>query len=50
MIYSCIDFGSDNIKIVVGRVTGDGVNVLGTVSTQSVGIKIDCFCNYIFFV
>ena len=39
MIYSCIDIGSDTIKIVVGRIIDDKVDILGAVNTRAVGIK-----------
>ena len=39
MIYSCIDIGSDTIKIVVGRINDDKLDILGATNTRSVGIK-----------
>ncbi len=39
MIYSCIDIGSDTIKIVVGRINDESLNILASVHTRSVGIK-----------
>ena len=39
MIYSCIDIGSDTIKIVVGRITDKSLNILASSATRSVGIK-----------
>lgn len=39
MIYAGIDIGSDLIKIVVGQVINDKVNVLASTNTRTVGIK-----------
>ena len=39
MIYAGMDIGSDTIKIVVGKVTDNSFNVLGSVNTRSVGVK-----------
>ena len=39
MIYSSIDIGSDTIKIVVGEIKDNVVNILASSSTRSVGIK-----------
>ena len=39
MIYSSIDIGSDNIKIVVAKITDNSFDVLAASSTRSVGIK-----------
>jgi len=39
MIYSCIDIGSDTIKIVVGKIIDGIVHILGAVNTRSVGVK-----------
>ncbi len=39
MIYSCIDIGSDTIKIVVGKVTDNSLDILASSKTRSVGIK-----------
>lgn len=39
MIYSCIDIGSDTIKIVVGRVDNSKVDILAAINTRMVGIK-----------
>ena len=39
MIYSSIDIGSDTIKIVVGKIKDNVINILATSKTRSVGIK-----------
>ena len=39
MIYSSIDIGSDTIKIVVGRVKDNNINILAASKTRAVGIK-----------
>ena len=39
MIYSAIDIGSDTIKIVVGEITDNELNILAATNTRSVGIK-----------
>ena len=39
MIYSSIDIGSDEIKICVGKVTNNSVDILASCKTHSVGIK-----------
>ena len=39
MIYGAIDIGSDTIKIVVGKVMDNGVSILASTATRSVGIK-----------
>ena len=39
MVYSSIDLGSDTIKIVVGEIKNNVVNILASSSTRSVGIK-----------
>ena len=39
MIYAGIDIGSDTIKIVVGQITNNTVNILASSNTRSVGIK-----------
>ena len=39
MIYSAIDFGSDTIKIVVGKVMNEEVNILAATNVRSIGIK-----------
>lgn len=39
MIYSCIDIGSDTIKIVVGKIENDELFILAATNTRSVGIK-----------
>ena len=39
MIYSSIDLGSDTIKIVVGEIKDNAVNILASSSTRAVGIK-----------
>ena len=39
MVYSSIDIGSDTIKIIVGKVINDDLNIMAAVHTRSVGIK-----------
>ena len=39
MIYSCIDIGSDTIKIVVGKIENNEIYILSATNTRSVGIK-----------
>ena len=39
MIYSCIDIGSDTIKVVVGKICDNSLNILSSTITRSVGIK-----------
>ena len=39
MIYSAIDIGSDTIKIVVGEINDNGLNILAATNTRTVGIK-----------
>ena len=39
MIYSSIDIGSDTIKICVGKVTNNSIDILASSMTRSVGIK-----------
>ncbi len=39
MIYSCIDIGSDTIKIVVGKIKDDSIDILASVNTRMSGIK-----------
>lgn len=39
MIYASIDIGSDTIKIVVAEYMNERLNVLGSVSTRTVGVK-----------
>ena len=39
MIYAGIDIGSDTIKIVVGRVQNNSINILASSNTRAVGIK-----------
>ena len=39
MIYSSIDIGSDTIKICVGKVNKDSIDILASSKTRSVGIK-----------
>ena len=39
MIYSSIDIGSDTIKICVGKVDNNSVDILASSQTRSVGIK-----------
>ena len=39
MIYSAIDIGSDTIKIVVGEINDNGMNILSATNTRTVGIK-----------
>lgn len=39
MVYSSIDIGSDTIKIVVGKVIDDNINIVASTKTRSVGIK-----------
>ncbi len=39
MIYSSIDIGSDTIKICVGKVTNNSLDILASSKTRSVGIK-----------
>ncbi len=39
MIYSCIDIGSDTIKIVVGKIEDNELFILSATNTRSVGIK-----------
>ncbi len=45
MIYSGIDIGSDTIKIVVGEVNDNGINILASCNTRSVGIKKGIICD-----
>lgn len=39
MIYSSVDIGSDTIKIVVGKIDDNSLNILAATSVRSVGIK-----------
>lgn len=39
MIYASIDVGSDTVKIVVGKVTDNSLNILASSKTRTVGIK-----------
>ena len=39
MIYASIDIGSDEIKIVVGKITDNSFSILASSKTRSVGIK-----------
>ena len=39
MIYSSIDIGSDTIKICVGKITNNSLDILASSKTRSVGIK-----------
>ena len=39
MIYASIDIGSDEIKIVVGKITNNSFSILASSKTRSVGIK-----------
>ncbi len=39
MIYSCIDIGTDTIKMVTARVKSDSIHILGAVNTRMSGIK-----------
>lgn len=39
MIYAAIDIGTDIIKVILGKVVGDHVNILARTSTKTVGIK-----------
>ena len=39
MIYSSIDIGSDTIKICVGKITNNSIDILASSMTRSVGIK-----------
>lgn len=39
MIYSAIDIGSDTIKIVVGKIENNQINILASSKARSVGIK-----------
>ena len=39
MIYSCIDIGSDTIKIVVGKIDNNSIDILACINTRMVGIK-----------
>ena len=39
MIYSCIDIGSDTIKLVVGKIENNNINILASVNTRMSGIK-----------
>lgn len=39
MIYASIDIGSDTVKIVVGQVLDNQINVLASTNTRCVGIK-----------
>lgn len=39
MIYSSIDIGSDTIKICVGKITNNSIDILASSKTHAVGIK-----------
>ena len=39
MIYSAIDIGSDTIKIVVGEISDNTLNILSATNTRTVGMK-----------